>query len=104
MANAAVQNTAYHGQAYMLLCDNTALDYGDVQTAESFAEQCAAAGFCTVSMRDDFLTIYGENVHMVPAEEEVPAAEASAAEGLTAEEIPAEVGEIPAGEALLPAA
>lgn len=69
MANAAQQNTQYHGQAYMLLCDNTELDYGDVQAAESFAVKCEAAGFRTISMRDDFLTVYGDGVYMADAEE-----------------------------------
>jgi hypothetical protein len=74
MANAALQNTKYHGQAYMLLCDDTELDYGDVQTAKSFAAQCEAAGFRTISMRDDFLTIYGNGVCMAEAEDAVPEA------------------------------
>ena len=75
MANAALQNKQYAGEAYMLLCDNTELDYGDVETAESFAAKCKAAGFGTISMRDDFLTIYGAGVHKTEAEEAViPAA------------------------------
>ncbi len=68
MANAALQNKNYHGEAYMLLCDNTELDYGDVQKAERFATECDAAGFHTISMRDDFVTIYGDGVRMVPVE------------------------------------
>lgn len=60
MADYALQNTQYGGQAYMLLCDDTERDYGDAQTAANFASQCEAAGYRTVSMRDDFLTIYGE--------------------------------------------
>ena len=68
MANAALQNKNYHGEAYMLLCDNTELDYGDVQKAERFAAECDKAGFHTISMRDDFLTIYGDGVRMVPVE------------------------------------
>ena len=74
MANAALQNPMYHGQAYMLLCDNTELDHGDVQTAESFAAKCEATGFHTISMHDDFLTIYGEEVRMEEAEVSVPEA------------------------------
>ncbi len=74
MANAALQNTRYHGEAYMLLCDNTELDYGDVQAAESFAAICEAAGFRTISMRDDFLTIYGDGVSLEEAEDAVPQA------------------------------
>ena len=69
MANAALHNPNYHGEAFMLLCDNTELDYGDVAKAQSFAEKCDEAGFHTISMRDDFVTIYGDNVRRVPAEQ-----------------------------------
>ena len=63
MADYALQNAQYDGQAYMLLCDDTERDYGDAEAAANFAARCEAAGYHTVSMRDDFLTIYGEQVH-----------------------------------------
>lgn len=50
------------GRAYMLLCDDVERDYGDAEEAASFAERCAARGFETVSMRDEFETIYGAGV------------------------------------------
>ena len=59
MGQYAVQNG---GRAYMLLCDDTQRDYGDLEVAASFAEKCAALGFETVSMRDEFETIYGDGV------------------------------------------
>ena len=75
MANLALSGKQYAGQAYMLLCDNTALDYGDVQTAESFAAKCAEAGYHTVSMAEDFTTVYGEQVQKAePTAAELPAA------------------------------
>lgn len=75
MANLALGGKQYAGQAYMLLCDNTALDYGDVQTAESFAAKCAEAGYHTISMAGDFTTIYGEQVQKAePTEAALPAA------------------------------
>ncbi len=55
MAQYALQ---HGGRAYMLLCDDTERDYGDSETAASFAETCRALGFETVSMRDEFQTIY----------------------------------------------
>ena len=55
MAQYAVQ---HGGQAYMLLCDDTLRDYGDPETAASFAEACRSLGFETISMRDEFETIY----------------------------------------------
>ena len=74
MANAALQNTQYKGQAYMLLCDNTELDYGDLQTAESFSAKCAEAGYHTISMAEDFATIYGEEVQKAEPADELLAA------------------------------
>ena len=50
------------GRAYMLLCDDTQRDYGDAEAAAAFAETCALYGYETVSMRDEWLTIYGDSV------------------------------------------
>lgn len=55
MAEYAVQ---HGGKAYMLLCDDTVRDYGNLETAQAFAEECRKLGFETVSMRDEFETIY----------------------------------------------
>ena len=59
MAQYALQ---HGGRAYMLLCDDTERDYGDLDTAADFAETCRALGFETVSMRDEFETIYKAGV------------------------------------------
>jgi len=80
MANYALQNTRYGGQAYMLLCDNIRQDYGDVGMAEAFAAKCEAAGYHKISMRDDFLTVYGENVCKIPLKTELPGSSDVAAE------------------------
>ena len=50
------------GRAYMLLCDDVERDYGDLEEAAEFAAQCRELGFETVSMHDEFETIYGEDV------------------------------------------
>ena len=50
------------GKAFMLLCDDTERDYGKPEVAEEFKEDCEKRGFGTVSMRDEFETIYGEDV------------------------------------------
>ncbi len=59
MATYALQ---HGGRAYMLLCDDTEREYGDTEEAASFADECRKLGFLTVSMRDEFATIYGEDV------------------------------------------
>ena len=63
MATYTLQNKKYGGRAYMLLCDNTERDYGDPDAAASFKAKCDANGFCTVSMKDEFETLYPEGVH-----------------------------------------
>ena len=64
MAQYALQ---HGGKAYMLLCDDTSRDYGDEAVAAKFAAECAALGFETVSMRDEFETIYAEGVRKADA-------------------------------------
>ena len=59
MAQYALQ---HGGRAYMLLCDDTERDHGDLDIANDFAETCRALGFETVSMRDEFETIYKDGV------------------------------------------
>ena len=59
MAQYVVQNG---GKAFMLLCDDTERDYGNLDTAEKFAEKCKKLGFETVSMKNEFSTIYGDAV------------------------------------------
>ena len=63
------------GRVYMLLCDDTARDYGDPEEAAETAEKSEALGFETISMRDDFQTIYAENITMNDTEMPEPAQE-----------------------------
>ncbi|MBO6132847.1 MAG: haloacid dehalogenase-like hydrolase [Lachnospiraceae bacterium] len=67
MAEYTVQNG---GKAYMLLCDDTERDYGSVESATKFKASCDERGFETISMRDEFDTIYGYEVEKVPVETE----------------------------------
>ena len=48
------------GKAYMLLCDDTDRDHGDTEVAASFKEECDKMGIETVSMKNEFTTIYGD--------------------------------------------
>lgn len=54
-----ITDNTYRSAAYMVLADDDAREYGDV---ESTGEKYEAQGFEVISMRDDFLTIYGENI------------------------------------------
>ena len=58
MAEYALQNG---GKGYMLLCDDTERDYGNLETADKFAKKCNEMGLETVSMKNDFTTIYKED-------------------------------------------
>lgn len=71
MAEYAVKNG---GKAFMLLCDDTERDYGDPAVAEKFKEECQARGFTTVSMQEEFETIYPEGVEKQAEEALLPAA------------------------------
>ena len=48
------------GKAYMLLCDDTERDHGDTEVAASFKADCDALGIETISMKNEFKTIYGD--------------------------------------------
>lgn len=60
------------GKAFMLLCDDTERDYGSPDEAAKFKKSCDELGIQTVSMKDEFETIYGEGVLMVPSGEDAP--------------------------------
>lgn len=49
------------GKGYMLLCDDLERDYGSLETAEKFKKDCDKIGLETVSMKNDFKTIYKED-------------------------------------------
>ena len=68
MATYTLSNDEYEGRAYMLLCDDTERDYGDVEAAAKFKEKCDANGFITVSEAEEFETLYPEGVRMTEAE------------------------------------
>ena len=55
-------NSKYDARAYMLLCDDTEREYGKLDVAKTFKESCEELGFTTVSMKNDFATIYGDDV------------------------------------------
>ena len=73
MATYTLQNEKYGGRAYMLLCDDTERDYGSPETAASFKQKCEDRGFYTISMRDEFATIYGDGAVMAAPQEELQA-------------------------------
>lgn len=71
MAEYTVKNEKYDGRAYLLLCDDVEREHGKPDVAESFKETCEDMGFYTVSMKDDFATIYGDDVTIKDYEDKV---------------------------------
>ncbi len=65
MAQYTVSNKEYEGQAYLVLCDDLKREHGNMDKADSLKETCDKLGFNTISMRDDFDTIYGGEVKTV---------------------------------------
>lgn len=55
-------NQQRQGLAFCVLADDTERENGNPTKAASIKERCAEAGWYTISMRDDWKTIYGEDV------------------------------------------
>ena len=62
MAKYVMNNKKYKGLAFMVICDNEERERGDNQKAKEMKEACLANGWVPISMKDDWKTIYGENV------------------------------------------
>ncbi len=80
MGQYTVNNSKYDARAYMLLCDDTEREYGKLDVAEKFKKSCEDLGFTTVSMKNDFATIYGDDVTLAAASDGTDSAAESAAE------------------------
>ena len=89
MHNYTIFNNRYKSAAFMLIADNEELDYGSAEKVQPLKEKWEASGYHVISMRDDFRTIYGDEVkktgtfHWLEdlAEERVPAEEPGARGG-----------------------
>ncbi len=95
MHNYTIFNNRYRSAAFMLIADNEEQDYGNAEKVQPLKEKWEASGYHVISMRDDFRTIYGDEVtktgtfHWLEdlAEERVPAeAAAESADEAAAEE------------------
>ena len=62
MGQYTVNNDEYEGRAYMVLCDDYEREYGKYEKWEPLAKFCDEHGFETISMCEDFATIYGDDV------------------------------------------
>lgn len=65
-----LSDNPYRSAAYMVLADDEVREYGDAASAEKKKAGYEEQGIGIISMRDDFLTIYGDGVEKAePAKE-----------------------------------
>ena len=66
MHNFCLSNSVYKTAAFMLIADDEARDHANREKALKLGDQWRDAGYHVISMRDDFRTIYGDNVKITP--------------------------------------
>ncbi len=62
MLEFTLQNNPYNCAAFYVLCDDTERELGNTARAEKDKAFATKRGWNTISMRDEFKTIYGDNV------------------------------------------
>ena len=62
MHNYTIFNNRYKSAAFMLIADDEERDYGNTAKVQSLKEQWEQNGYHVISMKDDFRTIYGDEV------------------------------------------
>ena len=62
MNNYALLNNRYRSAAFMLVADDDVRDYGNPSKHDELTEKWQGMEYHVISMRDDWKTIYGENV------------------------------------------
>ena len=62
MAVYAQENNPYLTKVFFLLCDDTQREHGNKSKAQKIADICAQKNWETISMANDWTTIYGDDV------------------------------------------
>ena len=62
MLNYTLSRNPHKALGFMLLCDDTEREYGNLAKARKVREACGPNGWIPVSMKDDWTTIYGDGV------------------------------------------
>ena len=65
MLNYAIYGNKYKSAAFFVLCDDLQRELGNLEKADKCRKLAAEYGWNVISMRDDFKTIYGDNVKRV---------------------------------------
>ena len=66
MAVYAEEDNSYLTKVFFLLCDDTQREHGNESKAQKIADICAEKNWVTISMADDWTTIYGDGVTTTP--------------------------------------
>ena len=66
MANYVINKNKYQSLAFMVCCDDLERERGNKGSADAMKENCQKYGWIPISMKDDWKTIYGENVKKKP--------------------------------------
>ncbi len=64
MHNYCLSNDKYKSEAFMLVADDNVRDHANLAEGESRRAKWVEAGYNVISMKNDFKTIYGDNVKM----------------------------------------
>ncbi len=62
MADYTINNNQYRSLAFMLCCDDTKREHGNIKKANDMYALCDEHGWIPVSMKNDWTTIYGDSV------------------------------------------
>ena len=62
MANYVINKNKYPSLAFMVCCDDTIRERGNLEKANEMKQNCEKFGWIPISMKDDWKTIYGAGV------------------------------------------
>ena len=62
MHNYTISHNPYRSEAFMLIADDEERDYGNTQKTRELGKKWEESGYNVISMKDDFRTIYGDDV------------------------------------------
>ena len=65
MATFTTSNNKYLAKAFMVCCDDLDRENGNLEKAKNMVDHCNEVGWTPISMKNDFVTIYGENVEYI---------------------------------------
>ena len=64
MINFAMRDNKYRTAAFLVICDDLEREFGNIDKANKCIDLADKNGWIKISMRDDFKTIYGDNVKL----------------------------------------